>query len=310
MKIFNLIIVLLFWGLGIPTQCFSQIYSYGIYPTPPTNIATFPDWAETNYFNRINNVFKIYPLKATDIVFLGNSLTENGGDWASRFKSTDVVNRGIVGDETEGVIKRLGEICYYKPQKVFLLIGINDLWRGKSVELVSQNILNIADTIRKYSPNTKLYVQTILPTTNQYLVSEIRQVNDILKKNDSIKKYTLIDLHPLFADPNDLLKNEYSLDGLHLNEAGYAVWVNAERSFIQITSNTSNLDAAAPDNSPSLTVQNNKISVVGAKCISIYNLKGSVIECSSNASFTSAPLMSGIYLVKINQTVHKVFIKP
>lgn len=224
---------------GIQNESVSQTYSYGIYPTPPINILNYPANVEVHYFDRINNVFEKNPLKATDIVFLGNSITENGGSWATRFESLNARNRGIAGDETEGVIKRLGEICFYKPSKVFLLIGINDLWRGKSVELVSQNILNIADTISKYSSSTKLFVQTILPTTNQGLVTKIKQVNDVLKANASVKNYTLIDLHSLFADSNDLMRSEYTLDGVHLNEAGYAVWVNAEKGTVLNASNTS-----------------------------------------------------------------------
>jgi lysophospholipase L1-like esterase len=308
MKKNDFIMVLLFFVFGIQNQIFSQSYSYGIYPSPPTNIVTFPDWAEKNYFNRIDNVFKKNHLKSTDIVFIGNSITENGGSWASRFESNNVVNRGKVGDETEGVIKRLGEICYYKPAKVFLLIGINDLWRGRSVGLVSQNILNIADTIGKYSPTTKLFVQTILPTTNLGLVSEIKQANDILKANASVKNYTLIDLHSLFADPNDLLKSEYSLDGLHINEAGYSRLVNAARSFVITTSNTSNFTKKSSSNSPQLLTHGHQISIIGADNITIYNLKGSVIESSTNDLFTSTTLMNGVYMVKINQTAQKVII--
>ncbi|MBV5314717.1 MAG: hypothetical protein JZU47_15555 [Prolixibacteraceae bacterium] len=208
-----------------------QIIPTGTYPTPPTNISTFNPDTETHYFNRINT-FKADPLVGGDIVFLGNSITEFGGNWGIRFNSYIVKNRGISGDETQGVLQRLGEIYYSKPSKVFLLIGINDLWRNRTVQFVSQNILNIVDSITKYSPNSIIYVQTILPTTNQSLVSKIKQTNDILKDKQSFKNYTLIDLHPYFADINDMLKSNYTADGLHLNEQGYNLWVNFERKYV------------------------------------------------------------------------------
>ena len=54
-----------------------------------------------------------------DIVFIGNSITELGGDWGKRLDCSSLKNRGISGDVTEGVLKRLGEITYVKPKKYF-----------------------------------------------------------------------------------------------------------------------------------------------------------------------------------------------
>ena len=59
------------------------------------------------------------------IVFLGDSITEGGGNWNNYFGTKSVVNRGISGDTTLGVLARLNEICFYKPISLFLLIGIN-----------------------------------------------------------------------------------------------------------------------------------------------------------------------------------------
>ena len=68
---------------------------------------------------------------------LGNSLTENGGDWAARLGNKHVRNRGIIGDEVMGVYDRLHQILPGQPAKLFLLIGVNDvspdLTAGKSL---------------------------------------------------------------------------------------------------------------------------------------------------------------------------------
>ena len=45
------------------------------------------------------------------IVFLGNSITEQGGDWGKRLGWSSLKNRGISGDVTEGVLRDLARSC-------------------------------------------------------------------------------------------------------------------------------------------------------------------------------------------------------
>ena len=56
------------------------------------------------------------PMTEADIVMLGNSLTENGGDWGKRLGRKHVVNRGIIGDEVMGVYRRLHQILPGQPR--------------------------------------------------------------------------------------------------------------------------------------------------------------------------------------------------
>ncbi len=196
-----------------------------IYPPESLVISYHTAWTKTHYPQRIQQ-FKTNPLENSDIVFLGNSLTELGGNWGSRFSNSTVKNRGIAGDVTEGVLARLGEIFYFKPKAVFLLIGINDIFATKTPEFIASNISLIASRIHERTPETKVYVQTILPTTNTGIVAKIRETNTLLVANANTSNYTIIDLHPLFANESDLLKAEYTTDGTHLTEAGYALWVN------------------------------------------------------------------------------------
>ena len=142
-----------------------------------------------------------------DIVFIGNSITELGGDWGKRLDCSSVKNRGISGDVTEGVLKRLGEITYVKPKKIFLKIGINDLFQDElTPEYVASNIKSIVDKIHLESPDTKIYVQTILPTSNNTsLKAKIAATNTIIKNSIPSIYYQVIDLHSLFADTNDLI---------------------------------------------------------------------------------------------------------
>ena len=187
------------------------------------------------------------------IVFLGDSITEGGGDWNNYFGTKNIVNRGISGDTTLGVLARLNEICFYKPISLFLLIGINDIFNSDSPNRknitplsVSNNIIAIAETIYKRSPNTQVYIQTTLPINNKLykkligtfpfhempLPDQINQINTRLKKNESQNHYTVIDLHDIFLDGHESLSKKYTSDGVHLNEEGYHKWSNFIKNYI------------------------------------------------------------------------------
>ncbi len=208
-------------------------YSFGkseyLYPPENTIIKYHTDWAKNNYKVRIKQ-FENDPLNYGDIVFLGNSITQLGKDWSARFGIKNVRNRGIAGDVTDGVLLRLREITHFKPKAVFLLIGINDIYNFHdkkeipSSGYVGNNILEIAGNIHKASPKTKIYIQTILPTSKEYLREIIDSVNIVIKQNEKRGFYKVIDLHPLFTNEQGLFKKDLTTDGTHLTEKGYQVW--------------------------------------------------------------------------------------
>lgn len=203
-----------------------------LYPSPSVVIPYHTQWTKTHYIKKIVE-FKANPLQFGDIVLVGNSITEQGGNWGQRFNNSKVKNRGIAGDVTAGVINRLAEIYYYKPKKVFLKIGINDLFQDNlTPEYVANTIKLIVDKIHLESPDTKIYVHTILPTANNTaLKTKIVATNTIIKNSVS-SYYQVIDLHPLFADANDLMISSYTVDGVHLTEAGYVLWQNYIKEFV------------------------------------------------------------------------------
>lgn len=215
--------------------------TYMLYPREGTIIENQDEWAKEGYFKRISE-FKKEPIGENKIVFLGNSITEGGGDWSKRFNRPNIVNRGIGGDITEGVIERLPEIIYYKPLAVFLLIGINDIFNNdkpqKNENYVANKIHEIVDIVKKESPKTRVFVQTILPVNpkNYFkangffpdhpdvsIKEKIKKINNILKNNDQLE---VINLHSAFVDKEGYLDTKYSDEGVHLNESGYTNWVN------------------------------------------------------------------------------------
>ena len=90
--------------------------------------------------------------------------------------------------------------------------------------------------IQKESPETKVYLQSLLPINesfNRYkrLTNKTYQIPEINARLEALakeKKITFIDLFPLFVEKGtNVLRKELTNDGLHLNDKGYEIWVNA-----------------------------------------------------------------------------------
>ena len=146
------------------------------YPSPDMSIEGQLDWQKKFYFERITE-FQKNPIGENKIVFLGNSIIQGGGDWNKKYNLKGIVNRGISGDFTNGILNRLDEIIFYHPISVFLMIGINEFFADNSnnpsinPEYVAQNILKIAGTIKKGSPETEILISTILPINNEQYIN-------------------------------------------------------------------------------------------------------------------------------------------
>jgi lysophospholipase L1-like esterase len=195
------------------------------------------DWTKNHYIVRLNE-FISNPAKDGDIIFIGDSITEGGKAWSSKFNRNDIKNRGISGDVTDGVIARLGEIFYFKPKAVFIMIGVNDLFNLHyqkeipSPEYVGNNVLSIIQLINKKSPKTKVYLQTLLPTHEDFMNKNILKVNTMLRQQKGEHNYILIDLSASFKNDNGFLNEELTYDGVHLNEKGYNHWVEILKPII------------------------------------------------------------------------------
>lgn len=167
-----------------------------------------------------------------DIVFLGNSITF-WADWNELVKSRHIKNRGIAGDVTYGVLRRLDEVINGKPAKVFILIGINDLGRKVPDDVILQNYERMVRRIKAGSPHTRIYLQTLLPTNDSFNKLEhlyhkevnIKYINTKMKELAARESVTFVDLHSHFIDEQGKLKKEYTWDGVHLTLAGYRKWV-------------------------------------------------------------------------------------
>ncbi len=155
------------------------------------------------------------------------------------------LNQAISGETSTGLLKRLDIFDSTKPEVIFVMIGINDLIRGESDEVILDNQRQIIRYLRKAHPTAQVVVQSILPHGAEAATwegrdkllaipnSRIRQLNQQLQRIAAKRGVRYLDLYSLFANQQDNLRPELSTDGLHLSPAGYLVWRTALQIYTQ-----------------------------------------------------------------------------
>lgn len=185
----------------------------------------------TYYYQRVS-LFESLSVSNQDIIFLGNSITD-GCEWSELLRNQHIKNRGISGDIVMGVYDRLDQIVRGKPSKIFLLIGINDVSHGKPAKTIVDQISMIIDKIKKESPDTRLYIQSVLPVSDYYNMftaatlrgDVVQEINTALKALTEREGLAYIDIYSLFVTQGtQKLDPLYSNDGLHLMGEAYRKW--------------------------------------------------------------------------------------
>lgn len=188
--------------------------------------------------------------KKGEIVFAGDSITQEAPvDELYGFGRTSY-NRGIGGDTTKGLLNRLNEsIIDLSPEKAFILMGTNDLATGQGTmeETIQQLIANmkrIIERVKKELPECKLHILSLLPINNtshpkinklapgSRANEVIRDVNDKLSILCESLNTAYIDLHSKLADKNGDLKLCYTKEGLHISPEGYLAMAEKLKPYI------------------------------------------------------------------------------
>lgn len=177
-------------------------------------------------------VFRVCPIDRETIVFLGNSIT-HFGVWPEMF-GTDVkvVNRGISGIASGEVADHLDFVLDGQPKKLFLMIGIND---NNQPRVVIPNIRRIIRTVKRESPSTEIYVESLLPCSRADRHGMVEGKNEELRQLCEEEGVTYVDVYSKVVDrsttPPGILP-EYTNDQLHVIGPGYRRWVEGFERYV------------------------------------------------------------------------------
>ncbi len=159
-------------------------------------------------------------------VFLGDHVFSNY-DLTKYISEENVVNSSDEDDTSAVLLKDIKtRALVYNPSDIFISIGSNDYLKDLSNEEILTNIGGIVDVIKNNRSLSNIYVLSVLPVGNS---SKSRNNETISNLNEGIKilceenKITYIDLYSSLINEDGYLSEEYSKDGLNLNEEGYSV---------------------------------------------------------------------------------------
>ena len=183
---------------------------------------------DARYLDRLD-ILDAFPLKA-GIAAIGDSHVERA-PWHMILGRADVANLGIGGDTTSGVLRRAGSVGASGAERVFILVGINDILAGRSPEAVVQGIAAIVQAV---GPG-KAVVVSLLPVTGRY--ARHQQAVDVV--NARSREFCpapcrFLDVSGALGEGG--LDPANTRDGLHLNARGYLALARAISPLIGSTS--------------------------------------------------------------------------
>lgn len=169
--------------------------------------------------------FQNMELRKKRVVLLGDSLVAYAKDIVC-----DAVNLGIPGDTTQGVIDRLDLVYPFDPSRVVLWIGTNDLVLTEDDnETIAERILWIRNEIEE-NMAARVLLCTLAPVNEDRFEKHMfkRDNRDIEAINAILEHEVddIVDAHRVLVSGGKL-KDEYTTDGLHLTEEGYAAFGRA-----------------------------------------------------------------------------------
>ncbi len=184
------------------------------------------------YQQKISEFGQMRPVDSTDVVMVGDGLTEYAGDWNKLLQWRHIRNRGIAGDRIKEVASRLHSVLQGKPKALFLMAGTNDILEKETLPTVLHDYIDLINLVREMSPETKLYVQSLLPINETFSNEKLSgMTNTIASFNVQLRHYCerhhvgYINIFKRFVrHGTNEMRRELTSDGLHLTPFGYKVW--------------------------------------------------------------------------------------
>jgi acyl-CoA thioesterase I len=168
------------------------------------------------------------------IIFFGSSSVER---WKLRkdFPTTTIYNRGIGGETSRSMWLRFRQdVLELNPYAVIIFFGSgNDFW-PKNKMCTAHTLANLGRMVRMaQAKGIQVAVGAIMPVNDYeagkdfistHPLETVRQLNRQIKEFCASQQLAYIDFYTPVADHSGRLAKEYSDDGMHCNEKGYAAW--------------------------------------------------------------------------------------
>lgn len=199
-------------------------------------------WAQdsSQFSNEVSAIQKKYdtvwnPTKKTT-VFTGSSSIRIWHDVQEKFPKHQIVNSGFGGSQASDLLKYSSElILQFKPTKVFIYEGDNDIAAGKNSTEIISDILSIIEKIREQNPAAEVILIAAKPSLARWdLKKKYKQLNRKFKKlSRKDAELHFADVWKPMLNGKKVKQDLFLEDGLHMNAKGYAIWHDVLEDFIE-----------------------------------------------------------------------------
>ena len=173
-------------------------------------------------------------IKDPDVLFLGDSIVEYFPLYELLKTPKTVINRGIRGYRSDLLLEHLESFLFGQAvDKIFLLIGTNDIGKEIPQQETVKNVENIIQTITRNYPLAEICLLSVLPVneTATYKKRVHRRSNQKIQALNhayqelasAYMNVTFLNIYDNLLDEAGQLKESFTTDGLHLTVAGYQV---------------------------------------------------------------------------------------
>jgi acyl-CoA thioesterase-1 len=139
-----------------------------------------------------------------------------------KFKKVEVVNMGVSGETTAGLLDRTDFVLSQKPEMIIITIGGNDAFRNLPIEMTKENIEKIIDSFLAKVDKDKIFLAEIQAPLNLGFKYS-GEFNSLFKNIAKSKGVKLLK----FVDKEIFTNGIYMQgDGIHPNKAGYEKIIN------------------------------------------------------------------------------------
>lgn len=150
------------------------------------------------------------------------------------FPDLPVVNCGFGGSTIPDSTHFASRILLpLKPRMIVFYAGDNDSSAGHSANRIAGNFKTFAETIHAALPECRILFLPIKPSiARERLLPVQKEANALVQKQCEAQPANLLYVDvatPLLGPDSELRPALYQKDGLHLNEAGYAIWTEVLR---------------------------------------------------------------------------------
>lgn len=147
------------------------------------------------------------------------------GRW---FPEMTAINRGFGGSQLADSVHFAPRIVVpYKPAKIVLYAGDNDLNAGKTPQQVFADYRAFVELVHKDLPETEIIYIGIKPSIARWkLIEQGRETNRLIRAfAETHPRLKFVDVEPaMLTSDGQPRKGLFRADGLHLNDEGYKIW--------------------------------------------------------------------------------------